>query len=226
MPKFIQNDEVLVNVKAIKEFTDREEPRKIFWEKYNLMKSQMNDEASIQVISYYGFGGIGKTSLLHKLMEEVNNREPESKIEFLDFEKLVEFNNNLLDVLKVIRQDLKDKWKWEKIKEYLLSIEKMRELLITINKSFWKKDEKASLLKAYIGLLEMQLYIKDGVKLISESVKDVNSKNMDILKKLEKMEKIKDICLAMYQERHFKGIDLLDISFDEINRKADRFLIN
>ena len=112
MPKFIQNDEVLVNVKATKEFTDREEPRKIFWEKYNLMKSQMNDETSIQVISYYGFGGIGKTSLLHKLMEEVNNREPESKIEFLDFEKLVEFNNNLLDVLKVIRQDLKDKYKF------------------------------------------------------------------------------------------------------------------
>ena len=112
MPKFIQNDEVLVNVKATKEFTDREEPRKIFWEKYNLMKSQMNDEASIQVISYYGFGGIGKTSLLHKLMEEVNDREPESKIEFLDFEKLVEFNNNLLDVLKVIRQDLKDKYKF------------------------------------------------------------------------------------------------------------------
>ena len=112
MPKFIQNDEVLVNVKATKEFTDREEPRKIFWDKYNLMKSQMNDEASIQVISYYGFGGIGKTSLLHKLMEEVNDREPESKIEFLDFEKLVEFNNNLLDVLKVIRQDLKDKYKF------------------------------------------------------------------------------------------------------------------
>ena len=112
MPKFIKNDEVFVNAKATKEFTDREEPRKIFWEKYNLMKSQMNDETSIQVISYYGFGGIGKTSLLHKLMEELNDRESESKIEFLDFEKLVEFNNNLLDILKVIRHDLKDKYKF------------------------------------------------------------------------------------------------------------------
>ena len=65
MPKFIKNDEVYANAKATKEFTDREEPRKIFWGKYNLMKSQMNDETSIQVISYYGFGGIGKTSLLH-----------------------------------------------------------------------------------------------------------------------------------------------------------------
>ena len=111
MPKFIQSDEI-VNIKATKEFTDREEPRRVFWEKYNLIKDQMNGEAPIQVLTYYGFGGIGKTSLLHKLMEEVNQKEPESKIEFLDFEKLVEFNNNLLDILKVIRQDLKDKYKF------------------------------------------------------------------------------------------------------------------
>lgn len=111
MPKFIQSDEI-INIKATKEFTDREEPRRVFWEKYNLIKSQMNNQAPIQVLTYYGFGGIGKTSLLHKLLEEVNQKEPESKIEFLDFEKLVEFNNNLLDILKVIRQDLKDKYKF------------------------------------------------------------------------------------------------------------------
>lgn len=114
MPKFIQNDEIQVNTKATKEFTDREEPRRAFWEKYNLVKSKMaeGNNAPIQVLTYYGFGGIGKTSLLHKLMEELNQKEPKAKVEFLDFEKLVEFNNNLLDILKVIKQDLKDKYKF------------------------------------------------------------------------------------------------------------------
>ena len=30
MPKFIQSDEIQVNIKATKEFTDREEPRRAF----------------------------------------------------------------------------------------------------------------------------------------------------------------------------------------------------
>ena len=33
MPKFIENDEIEIGIKATKEFTDREEPRKVFWDK-------------------------------------------------------------------------------------------------------------------------------------------------------------------------------------------------
>ena len=110
MPKFIQNDEVIPNIKASKEFTDREEPRRAFWKIFELVENTMKNQPVIQVISYYGFGGIGKTSLLHKLDQELKEKEPESKIEFLDFERLTEFNNNLLDILKVIRQDLKEKY--------------------------------------------------------------------------------------------------------------------
>lgn len=113
MPKFVEDDEI-IDIKAIKEFTDREEPRKVFWDKYNKVLNEMNQNGKnpIQVISYYGFGGIGKSALLHKLHEEVNQKAPNSKIEFVDFEKLVEFNNNLLDILRVIRQDLKDNYKF------------------------------------------------------------------------------------------------------------------
>ena len=112
MPKFIENDEIEIGIKATKEFTDREEPRKVFWDKYNMMASKINGENPIQVVSYYGFGGIGKSSLLHKLNEEVAEKAPNSKVEFIDFEKLVELNNNILDILKVIRQDLKEKYKF------------------------------------------------------------------------------------------------------------------
>lgn len=107
MSKFIQEDDIIVNIKATKEFTDREEPRKVFWDKYDFVAQNTNQP---QVIMYYGFGGIGKSALLHKLSEELESKAKESKMEFLDFEKLVELNNNLLDVLKVIRQDLKDKY--------------------------------------------------------------------------------------------------------------------
>ena len=37
MPKFIEDDDIVLNIKATKQFTDREEPRKVFWEKYNQM---------------------------------------------------------------------------------------------------------------------------------------------------------------------------------------------
>ena len=50
MPKFIEEDEIKINAKATKEFTDREEPRKAFWEKYNKMLQGNSNE--IQVISY------------------------------------------------------------------------------------------------------------------------------------------------------------------------------
>ena len=111
MPKFVESDETILNIKATKEFTDREEPRKVFWNKYNQMLHDINNEKSpIQVISFYGFGGIGKSALLHKLNEELKEQVNNSKVEFIDFEKLVDLNNNILDILKVIRQDLKSKY--------------------------------------------------------------------------------------------------------------------
>ena len=69
MPKYIKEDDVKI-IKATREFTDREEPRKAFWEKYN----SVNDK-EIKVISYYGFGGIGKSTLLLKLKDELLEKE-------------------------------------------------------------------------------------------------------------------------------------------------------
>lgn len=110
MPKQIKEDNVLYNIKATKEFTDREEPRKVFWDKYTKKLDNMNKDNSIQVISYYGYGGIGKSSLLNKLREELKEKAPSSKYEFLDFKKLSELNNNILDILKYIKEDLKSKY--------------------------------------------------------------------------------------------------------------------
>ena len=54
---------------AVKEFTDRIEPRKYFWKRY----IKMFNEGST-IISFYGAGGVGKTALLKKIEEEIKLR--------------------------------------------------------------------------------------------------------------------------------------------------------
>ena len=56
-------------------FTDREEPRKAFWDMYNSMEKGCSD-----VITYYGTGGIGKTRLLEQLCYEIKEKTPKKKM--------------------------------------------------------------------------------------------------------------------------------------------------
>lgn len=56
-------------------FTDREEPRKAFWELYDSMEN-----GDYEVLTYYGIGGIGKTSLLYKLCGELKEKAGKNKV--------------------------------------------------------------------------------------------------------------------------------------------------
>ena len=60
-------------------FTDREEPRKSFWKSYNDFKNKM-EEGEVKVLAYYGIGGIGKSSLLRKLITEMDESKTTGKI--------------------------------------------------------------------------------------------------------------------------------------------------
>lgn len=64
-------------------FTDREEPRHAFWAVYDRINA---DPGSVETISYYGVGGIGKTSLLLQLMREIKERAPQSPNVYYSFE--------------------------------------------------------------------------------------------------------------------------------------------
>lgn len=64
-------------------FTDREEPRRAFWTVYDRVKA---DPGSVEVISYYGIGGIGKSSLLIQLMRELKERAGASPNVYYSFE--------------------------------------------------------------------------------------------------------------------------------------------
>ena len=58
-------------LKASRIFTDREEPRAAFWQQYRRLEEEIaQEEANVHVLTYYGIGGIGKSSLLKKIMEE------------------------------------------------------------------------------------------------------------------------------------------------------------
>lgn len=77
--------------RATRKFTDREEPRKVFWNRFNKMKENITDINSVNVITYYGIGGIGKSSLLRKIIEELEQNAELEKIKkpyylFFNFE--------------------------------------------------------------------------------------------------------------------------------------------
>ena len=57
-------------ISANKEFTDRDEPRKAFWQRY----AKMCIEGST-IISFYGAGGVGKSALLEKIEDDIKHND-------------------------------------------------------------------------------------------------------------------------------------------------------
>lgn len=57
-------------ISAVKEFTDREQPRDIFWKRYAQLKENQDLDSGIHIINFYGAGGVGKTALFKKLEED------------------------------------------------------------------------------------------------------------------------------------------------------------
>ena len=70
--KIIKNTDIQT---ATRVFTDRVEPRRAFWSKYDKLKTNISNTEDIYIIAYYGIGGIGKSALLKKLAEEMQEKE-------------------------------------------------------------------------------------------------------------------------------------------------------
>ena len=97
MPKKIRSHGSIQNGSRM--FTDREEPRQAFWEKYRAVKGQLHTDGDIHVLTYYGVGGIGKTSLLKQLMLEMDRQLPSPRYVYLDLDKHHDCHT-VLNVLK------------------------------------------------------------------------------------------------------------------------------
>lgn len=93
---------------VVKEFTDRLEPRKAFWNRYTKMKNEGST-----IINFYGAGGIGKSSLLRNLQEELKNYQGH-KLESVRKEfrgvKYVKYDfsigTDVRDVLKTLKSQM------------------------------------------------------------------------------------------------------------------------
>lgn len=96
-------------IKSNRTFTDRVEPRKIFWDKYEQVKSEINEDSNINVLTYYGIGGIGKSRLLSQLQLEMDERIEKPlyiDIDFKDYQDSRITLNNL-------KNKLTEKYKFE-----------------------------------------------------------------------------------------------------------------
>jgi len=95
---------------ANKLFTDREEPRKVFWDTYQLFKENMKNsqENEIKVITYYGIGGIGKTSLLKQIKTELVDKINKPLQIYIDFED----NPDMLAILIKMRNLLQKNYQF------------------------------------------------------------------------------------------------------------------
>ncbi len=66
-----------------KHFTDRIEPQKAFWDKYDTMVSE---PGGYNIIHYYGIGGIGKTELLKKILADLIDKKGNTNAILYSFE--------------------------------------------------------------------------------------------------------------------------------------------
>ena len=88
-------------ISAVKEFTDRTEPRKAFWNRYAKMVSEGST-----VITFYGAGGVGKSALLKKLEEEIKRRDELTGNECKYVKYDLSISTDLREILKTFKFQL------------------------------------------------------------------------------------------------------------------------
>ena len=92
---------------AVRKFTDRDEPREAFWRKYNQVQQELKggiEECNLHVLAYYGFGGIGKTSLVKQLGVEMTERLSKPVYVYCDFKKNQESLYALIEIQACLSQ--------------------------------------------------------------------------------------------------------------------------
>lgn len=96
--------------RAASYFTDREEPRSVFWNTVDEIQMNRDD---FRIITYYGFGGIGKSTLLKKIAEELREKNlrngelsvrDEATITYVLYN--LETSTDMIDILWHLRYEL------------------------------------------------------------------------------------------------------------------------
>ncbi len=94
---------------ATKIFTDREEPRAAFHKLYDRCVEEIGrGEANVHVLTYYGIGGIGKTTLLKKLREELAEQHKGAR--FVHFD--LRYQQERIAVMDAIKNLLAEQYRF------------------------------------------------------------------------------------------------------------------
>jgi tetratricopeptide (TPR) repeat protein len=144
-------------IKANKIFTDREEPRRVFWDTYEEFKKnlEIQQENDIKVITYYGIGGIGKSHLLKQLRKELDERIKKPLYIYVDFERI----QDTRVILQKMRDNLQQDYNFQfpmydlAMYVYLNKIGENGDALLKEIKSLTDKSPALSSLLDMVGLV-------------------------------------------------------------------------
>jgi len=153
-------------------FVDRNEPRGNFWEIYNNYRSEhSSNPLFVQVLAYYGIGGVGKTKLLHKIASELDEEHPNSARHiYFDFND----SQNPIEVLSSIKNILIKKYKFEfplfELGLYALAQKNGQDMKAPEAKSFFNKSPSLGILLDVAGILPVADLCAKLIKAVDSSV--------------------------------------------------------
>lgn len=114
-----RNAEKEQNIVYCKQFTDRIEARKLFWNEFRSLYEYKDLDTKIEeaknnnnphIINYYGIGGMGKTTLVNKLINELEEKEKGVMRIFLDLENFSSILELLYSIRNILNNDYKIKF--------------------------------------------------------------------------------------------------------------------
>lgn len=130
--------------KANKIFTDRDEPRNVFWKKYEQVKkiwSSDTKEKDITVLSYYGIGGIGKTSLIKQIIKEMKEKIAKPLFVYYNFNYCQDCRGVLENIRNILVNDYRFKFPLFDLSLYIYLRKAGEDVSAPVIKSFTERSE-------------------------------------------------------------------------------------
>lgn len=158
-------------------FVDRDEPRKNFWEIYNNYRAaHTNNPLFMQVLAYYGIGGVGKTKLLHKIATELDEKiANNARHIYFDFND----SQNPIEALFSIKNILIKKYKFEfplfELGQYALAQKNGQDMKAPEAKSFLDKSPSLGILLDVAEILPVADLCAKLIKAVDSSVSFISN---------------------------------------------------
>ena len=170
-------------------FVDRNEPRATFWKTFDTYcKEHSQNPLYVQVLAYYGMGGVGKTALLKKITSEMDEKL-EGNARYVRFD----FNDSQspIEILARIKNILEKEYKFDfplfELGQYALAQKNGQDMEAPEAKSFFEKSPSLGTILDVVGILpaadlciKLAKAVDTGISLISNLVQKHKSSTLAI----------------------------------------------